>query len=164
MKVKSNSNIAMKQNSENAISKRDENVNKPPPLSQIHHTKINQRQDSSISSDSYSMISSPGYNSKTMETPLLKNSSRMKKSKNFNYQSPVDSFNMTTMHNKSMHRGGNEMPSKQQDSGISSESISQTSSSSGFNTSSKLMDTPLLAHALKLQTCKYSTEFTDNSE
>jgi atrial natriuretic peptide-converting enzyme len=139
--------MAMKQNSDNVNSKTDVNVNKPPPLSQIHHSKINQRQDSNISSDSYSMISSPGYNSKTMETPLLKNATRMKKSKNFNYQSSADSFKMTNM-NK------NDVSSKRQDSGISSESISQTSSSSGFN--SKLMDTPLLAHALKIPSRKYT--------
>lgn len=123
---------------------------KPPPLNQIHHSKINQRQDSNISSDSYSMMSSPGYNSKTMEAPLLQHAARMKKSKNLNSQN--NSFVMSNL-SKSIYRGGgNDVDSKRQESSISSESISQTSSSSGFN--SKLMDTPLLAHALKMQNCK----------
>jgi atrial natriuretic peptide-converting enzyme len=147
VKVKSNSNMAMNNNNKQQC----EN-SKPPPLS-FHHSKINQRQDSNISSDSYSMMSSPGYNSKTMETPLLKNTSRMKKSKNFNYQNNADSFNMSNM-NGNIQRGGCDVNSKRQDSSLSSESISQTSSSSGFNSNSCIKATDL--HALKMQTCELS--------
>lgn len=130
-------------------------IKKPPPLNQIHHSKINQRQDSNISSDSYSMMSSPGYNSKTMEAPLLQHAARMTKSKNLHGQN--NSFVMSNF-SKSIYRGG-EDDSKRQESSISSESISQTSSSSGFN--SKPMDTPLLAHALKLQSCESISCFYD---
>jgi corin len=121
------------------------NSNKPPPLSQIHHSKINQRQDSNISSDS--TMSSPGYNTKNMEAPLLQSASRMNKSKNIHHQNSTDSFIMSSL-NKTMHRGVN---SRRQDSSVSSDSFSQ-SSSPGFN--SKLLEAPLLAHAVKLHTCK----------
>lgn len=121
------------------------NTNKPPPLSQIHHSKINQRQDSNISSDS--MVSSPGYNTKTMEAPLLHHASRMNKSKHVRHQNS-DSFIMSSMNkNKAMHR----VQSKRQDSSVSSDSFSQ-SSGPGFN--SKLLEAPLLAHAVKLHACK----------
>lgn len=123
------------------------NSNKPPPLSQIHHSKINQRQDSNISSDS--MMSSPGYNTKNMDAPLLQNASRMNKSRNIHHQNSTDSFIMSSM-NRTAHRGVH--PSKRQDSSISSDSFSQ-SSSPGFN--SKLMEAPLLAHAVKLNTCMF---------
>lgn len=135
VKVRKSSSMAMS-------SQRD--IKKPPPLNQIHHTKINQRQDSSISSDSYSMMSSPGYNSKTMEAPLLQHAARMKKSKNLHHGQNNSAFAMSNL---------SKDDAKRQESSISSESISQTSSSSGFN--SKLMDTPLLAHALKLQSCEF---------
>lgn len=125
----------------------DMNSNKPPPLSQIHHSKINQRQDSNISSDS--MMSSPGYNTKNMDAPLLQNASRMNKSRNIHHQNSTDSFIMSSM-NRTAHRGVH--PSKRQDSSISSDSFSQ-SSSPGFN--SKLMEAPLLAHAVKLNTCMF---------
>lgn len=42
--------------------------NKPPPIT---YPRMQQRQDSTLSSDSYSISSSPGYNSKLMEAPLL---------------------------------------------------------------------------------------------
>lgn len=119
---------------------------KPPPLSQIHHSKINQRQDSNISSDS--MMSSPGYNTKNMDAPLLQNATRMNKSKNIHHHNSTDSFIMSNM-NRTVHRGVH--VSKRQDSSISSDSFSQTSSP-GFN--SKLMEAPLLAHAVKLHSCK----------
>ena len=121
------------------------NSNKPPPLSQIHHSKINQRQDSNISSDS--MMSSPGYNTKNMDAPLLQCASRMNKSKNIHHQNSTDSFIMSSL-NKTIHRGVN---SRWQDSSVSSDSFSQTSSP-GFN--SKLSEAPLLAHAVKLHTCE----------
>lgn len=124
------------------------NSNKPPPLSQIHHAKINQRQDSNISSDSYSMMSSPSYNTKNMDAPLLQNASRMNKSKNIHHQNSNDSFILSSM-NKSMHRGVHS--SKRHNSSISSDSFSQTSSP-GFN--SKLMEAQLLALTVKQHTCK----------
>lgn len=49
-------------------------TNLPPPLSAISqngNSKSNSRQDSNISSDSFSQNSSPSYTSKSMETPLL---------------------------------------------------------------------------------------------
>lgn len=63
---------------------------KPPPLMQVNTTsiqkspssnKVSIRQDSSISSDSFSQTSSPSYTTKTMETPLLPHSSRYCNSK-----------------------------------------------------------------------------------
>lgn len=126
----------------------DINSNKPPPLSQIHHSKINQRQDSNISSDS--MMSSPGYSTKNMDAPLLQNASRMNKSRNIHHQNSNDSFIMSNMSRdvqRSVHS------SKRQDSSICNDSICQTSCA-GFN--SKLLDAPLLAHAVKLHACKLS--------
>lgn len=122
------------------------NSRKPPPLNRIHHSKINQRQDSNISSDS--MMSSPGYNTKTMDAPLLQNASRMNKSKNIHHQHSTDSFIMSNM-SRGVQK--NVRDSKRQDSSISSDSFSQTSSP-GFN--SKLLEAPLLAHAVKLHTCE----------
>ena len=50
-------------------------TNLPPPLSSICQSTvpkpINVRQDSNVSSDSFSQTSSPSYTSKTMEAPLL---------------------------------------------------------------------------------------------
>lgn len=126
------------------ISRADENANKPPPLSQIHHSKINQRQDSNISSDS--MMSSPGYNTKTMDAPLLQNASRMNKSKIIHQQN-TDSFIMSNL-SRSASRGAHS--SKRLDSSLSNESFTQTSS-----LNSKLKEAPLLAHnVVKLHTCK----------
>lgn len=127
-----------------------------PTLNQINHAKINQRQDSNISSDSYSMMSSPSYNSKNnMEAPLLHSASKINKSKNHHQNSTdSDSFIMSSM-NKSFQRGscgagGAGIYAKRQDSGISS-SESQKSS-----INSKLLDAPLLAHAAKMSSCKFS--------
>lgn len=125
------------------------NGKRPPPLTQIHHTKINQRQDSNISSDSYSLMSSPGYNTKNMEVPLLQNASKINKSKNIHHQNSTDSFIMSNI-NRNVHHITNKV-NLRQDSNISSDSFSQTSSP-GYN--SKLMDAPLLAHAVKLHACK----------
>jgi corin len=97
---------------------------RPPPLT--HH--MNQRQDSSISSDSFSLMSSPGYNSKNMEVPLLQSSSKMNKQRMIHQNSIMKS--MRTKQN------------------TDSDSFSQTSSP-GYN--SKMIDAPLLANAqLKL--------------
>lgn len=56
-------------------------ANVPPPLQQViqrstSNNKISMRQDSSVSSDSFSQTSSPSYTTKTMETPLLPHISR----------------------------------------------------------------------------------------
>lgn len=133
-------------NNNNVI--RTSDCNKPPPLNQIHHAKINQRQDSNISSDSYSMMSSPGYSTKNMEAPLLQNVSKINKSKNI-HQISNDSFTLSNI-NKNSQRGcsGGSIYTRRQDSSISSDSFSQTSSPS-----SKLLDAPLLAHAAKMSSC-----------
>ncbi|XP_037034832.1 atrial natriuretic peptide-converting enzyme isoform X2 [Bradysia coprophila] len=110
---------------------------------QIHHPKLCSRQDSSVSSDSYSMTSSPGYNNKSMEAPLLQHASKINKSV-MRHQDSSDSFGMTSRYNFTGR------PNVRQDSNVSSDSFSQTSSP-GYNT--KLMDAPLLNHAaIKLQT------------
>lgn len=97
------------------------------------------------------MMSSPGYNTKNnMEAPLLQSASKMNKSKNHHQNSTdSDSFSM----NKSFQRGGNGGGGnygKRQDSGISS----CESQKSSIN--SKLLDAPLLAHAAKMSSCKFS--------
>lgn len=46
-------------------------VSKPPQSQQYNTGKVSVRQDSSVSSDSFSQTSSPSYTTKTMETPLL---------------------------------------------------------------------------------------------
>lgn len=124
-------------------------INRPPPLTQIHHSKMNQRQDSSISSDSCSVMSSPGYNSKNMEIPLLQNASKMNRSRGMHHQSSNDSFNMPSM--KNFHNVQAKVNIRQ-DSNISSDSFSQTSSP-GYNT--KLIEAPLLAHVVKKHACEY---------
>lgn len=134
---------------------RTSDCNKPPPLNQIHHGRINQRQDSTISSDSYSMMSSPGYSTKNMDAPLLQNVSKINKTKNIHHQNnnSNDSFILSNINNKNSQRGGS-IYTRRQDSSISSDSFSQTSSPS-----SKLLDAPLLAHAAKMSTCKYHLFF-----
>lgn len=134
-------------NSSNNNVVRTSDCNKPPPLNQIHHAKINQRQDSNISSDSYSMMSSPGYSTKNMEAPLLQNVSKINKSKNI-HQNSTDSFILSNINKNSQRGGVGSIYSKRQDSSISSDSFSQTSSPS-----SKLLDAPLLAHAAKMSSC-----------
>lgn len=116
------------------------NRNKPPP---IVYPKLQQRQDSTLSSDSYSISSSPGYNSKLMETPLLASAQSARKS-----QAPSVLQRQPLMDLAPMRFGsGNPaapMRGKmnfRQDSTISSDSFSQTSSP-GYN--SKLMEAPLL--------------------
>lgn len=116
---------------------------KAPSLSQMHHSKLTQRQDSSISSDSYSMTSSPGYNTKSMEAPLLQHAAKINKS-GIRHQDSNDSFGMTA-------RYISEAVAIRQDSNVSSDSFSQTSSP-GYNT--KLIEAPLIAHAVKLHTSK----------
>lgn len=102
------------------------------------------RQDSTISNDSLSMTSSPGYNSKNMEAPLLQHAARINR-KNNNLMSSsnesADSFGMTSRY---VHSVRNTL---RQDSTISNDSFSQTSSP-GYNT--KLSEQPLLAHTIKI--------------
>lgn len=115
---------------------------------QIHHPKLCNRQDSSVSSDSYSMTSSPGYNNKSMEAPLLQHASKINKSV-MRHQDSSDSFGMTSRYN---FTGRN----VRQDSNVSSDSFSQTSSP-GYNT--KHMDAPFLNHAaIKLHTSKFAVQ------
>lgn len=143
--------------SNNNVRTSDCNSNKPPSLNQIHHAKINQRQDSNISSDSYSMMSSPGYSTKNMEAPLLQNVSKINKSKNIHHQNSTDSFIMANI-NKTIQRGGGTcggsvsgggLYSRRQDSSISNDSFNRA-----MSTNSKLLDAPLLAHAAKMNSCK----------
>ncbi|XP_059616149.1 uncharacterized protein LOC132261342 [Phlebotomus argentipes] len=122
-------------------------LNKPPPLAKITH-----RQDSSISSDSFSVTSSPGYNVKSMETPLLHHTAKIGRSSMVKMpqgDSGPDSFNMTTRNQKSIN--------VRQDSNVSSDSFSQTSSP-GY--SSKLLDTPLLTNH-KINALKQNFKGTD---
>lgn len=113
---------------------------------QIHHPKLCNRQDSSVSSDSYSMTSSPGYNNKSMEAPLLQHASKINKSV-MRHQDSSDSFGMTSRYNFTGR------VNVRQDSNVSSDSFSQTSSP-GYNT--KHMDAPLLNHAaIKLHSSKF---------
>lgn len=135
-------------------------AHKPPPLTQVHHTKINQRQDSNISSDSCSFASSsPGYNSKSMEVPLLQYAPKINNKTGIRHQDSNDSFNMITRNGMCVNGSGastgigssGKKINVRQDSNISSDS--QTSSP-GYNT--KLMEAPLLAHACKLPSSKFS--------
>lgn len=133
--------------------------NKPPP---IVYPKLHQRQDSNLSSDSFSVTSSPGYNSKNlMDVPLLQNASRINKSGEgagagagigvgVRHQELVDGFNLNGSRFAALTSSGmgnTVLPPPRnkygcrQDSNISSDSFSQTSSPS-YN--SKQMEAPLL--------------------
>lgn len=150
---------------------------------QQHHSKLTQRQDSSISSDSYSLTSSPGYNTKSMEAPLLQYAAKINKSSGMrHHQDPSggggDGFGinanarLTGFNNRDLvggggvgagassmggaaigtfGNGGGGRGAIRQDSNVSSDSFSQTSSP-GYN--SKLIDAPLIAHAVKLHSSK----------
>lgn len=116
------------------------NRNKPPP---IVYPKLQQRQDSTLSSDSYSISSSPGYSSKLMETPLLAAAQSTRKS---TAPSVVQRQPLMDLAPTRFGIGGQSTPSRgkmnfRQDSTISSDSFSQTSSP-GYNP--KLMEAPLL--------------------
>lgn len=108
--------------------------NKPPP---IVYPKMQQRQDSTLSSDSYSISSSPGYNSKMMETPLLAAAQTSRKSAAPGRQ-PLMDLPSSRLGQSTAGRGKLNF---RQDSTISSDSFSQTSSP-GYNP--KLMEAPLL--------------------
>lgn len=140
------------------------NMHKPPPLNQVHQSKVNQRQDSNISSDSFSATSSPGYSNKNMEAPLLQHTSKMNRSTMRNHQllhqqgNPNTAINaispdtkQPSLQQESLNpaaiRSVPPRVSMRQDSSISSDSFSQTSSPS-YNT--KIMEAPLLSHAAKM--------------
>lgn len=111
-----------------------------------------QRQDSNLSSDSYSITSSPGYNSKSMEVPLLYHAARINKSAAAINNHNGDSITGRTSNgSRSNGAPSGECVSNRQDSIISSDSFSLTSSP-GYNT--KLIETPLIAHTDKLHTSK----------
>ncbi|KAM8714226.1 hypothetical protein ACLKA7_014377 [Drosophila subpalustris] len=120
------------------------NRNKPPP---IVYPKLQQRQDSTLSSDSYSISSSPGYSSKLMETPLLSAAQSTRKTP---APSVVQRQPLMDLAPSRFGIGGGQQstatPTRgklnfRQDSTISSDSFSQTSSP-GYNP--KLMEAPLL--------------------
>ncbi|KAL1398008.1 hypothetical protein pipiens_009294 [Culex pipiens pipiens] len=153
------------------------NIQKPPPLNQVHHSKVNQRQDSNISSDGFSIASSPGYNNKNMEAPLLQHTSKMNRStmrghalqpkqlpspQQQQQQSPQQQLQQSPVNPQDSKQSSTDslnpaavttvrsIPprvSMRQDSSISSDSFSQTSSPS-YNT--KIMEAPLLSHAAKM--------------
>lgn len=140
--------------------------NRPPPLRKIQSVKMSQRQDSILSSDSFSLSSSPGYNSKNvMEVPLLQHGSKMSNTIAPQQTIPGDDVDnlgpMVSLGSVGIglkgsmsSKAGKKIPPKvniRQDSIISSDSFSQTSSP-GYN--SKLMETPLLASAAKLHNVK----------
>lgn len=108
-------------------------------------SKLNHRQDSTLSSDSFSMTSSPGFNTKNMEAPLLQHSSRIIRSNCVSKNDTVDGFNMT-----SRFMGNGRKPNLRQDSNVSSDS---QASSPGYN--SKMSEQPLLAQAIKINARKY---------
>lgn len=118
---------------------------------QIHRqiVQIN-HQDSILSTDSFSLSSSPGYSSQsTMDAPLLQHGLKMSST-----AAPAELDNLGPI--VSMSGGGSgkrkKIPPKvniRQDSNISSDSFSQTSSP-GYNSAKQLMETPLLANAAKL--------------
>lgn len=110
------------------------------------NAKTNQRQDSSISSDSFSMTSSPGFNTKapTMEVPLLQHA--IKRSNNrINVPDTIDG---TTFPGTKYNFPGR--PAVRHDSTMSNDSVSQTSSP-GYTTK---LEQPLLAQAVKIHASK----------
>lgn len=114
--------------------------------SQIAHSKLNQRQDSSISNDSFSLNSSPSYTPKNLDAPLLGNAAKKNQTSFLNGQ-VENSSNVLT--NRYPFPGRS---TQRQDSTLSNDSFSQTSSP-GYNT--KLLEQPLLAHSVKLHASKF---------
>lgn len=120
--------------------------NQKPP-----HAKINQRQDSTISSDSFSMTSSPGFNTKppNMEAPLLQHAT-----KRYNNRiNPPDTVDGTALAGAKYNFPGR--PAVRHDSTLSSDSVSQTSSP-GYNTK---LEQPLLAQAVRIHASKLRNQF-----
>lgn len=106
------------------------------------HAKINQRQDSTLSSDSFSMTSSPGFNTKVpnMDVPLLQHATK----RNNNRINPPDTVDGTAIASGKYNFPGR--PAMRHDSTLSNDSVSQTSSP-GYNTK---LEQPLLAQAVKI--------------
>lgn len=115
--------------------------------SQIAHTKITQRQDSSISNDSFSLNSSPSYNTKNSDVQQLAQSSKNNRTSCLNGQEAT----INISENKYYYAG---KATLRQDSTISNDSFSQTSSPS-YNT--KQLEQPLLAHHAKIHASKSYT-------
>lgn len=115
--------------------------------SQIAHTKLTQRQDSSISNDSLSLNSSSSYNTKNSEIPLFVNSLKNNRTSCLIGQemknNSADGF-LTNLTGRTTLR---------QDSTISNDSFSQNSSPS-YTT--KQLEQPLLAHTTKIHASKRS--------
>lgn len=110
----------------------------------MNHIKLNQRQDSSISSDSFSMTSSPGYNTKNIEAPLLQNAAKINRTSCLNNNRDI---NDTRRKNQLSTR-----TTMRQDSSLSDESFSQISNPVYNN---KLQEQPLLKNNVKIHACKF---------
>lgn len=115
--------------------------------SQIAHTKLTQRQDSSISNDSFSLNSSPSYNTKNGSDPSPPiNASKNSRTSCLNNNPDVAASNSTS---KYYFPNGTAL---RQDSTISNDSFSQTSSPS-YNV--RHLEQPLLAHAADAHASKH---------
>lgn len=121
--------------------------------SQIAHAKLTQRQDSNISTDSFSLNSSPSYNTKNLDAPLLANAAKTNRTSCLNGQDGVNHGNDSFTTNKYPMNGRKTI---RQDSVISNDSFNQTSNP---NYNAKLLEKPLIAHNAKL----HSSEFKMNS-
>lgn len=121
--------------------------------SQIAHAKLTQRQDSSISTDSFSLNSSPSYNTKNLEAPLLANAAKNNRTSCLNGQDGVNHGNDSFTTNKYPMNGRKTF---RQDSVISNDSFNQTSNP---NYNAKLLEQPLIAHNAKL----HASEFKMNN-
>lgn len=132
-----NNNITNNNNNKwNVLYNLNNNNNKKAEIV-INDTKMKQqkRQDSNLS-DSFSITSSPGYNSKSMEAPLLQYAAKINKNK-LSHQNSSDSFIMMTT-----RYSCEPIPNGRQDSSLSSDSFSQISSP-GCN-SSRTLESALL--------------------
>lgn len=118
--------------------------------SQIAHTKLTQRQDSSISNDSFSLKSSPSYNTKNSDVPFLANSLKNNRTSCLIGQEMTSNSADGFLTNKYPFPGRTTL---RQDSTISNDSFSQTSSPSY---TSKHLEQPLLAHSAKIHASKLS--------
>lgn len=118
----------------------------------INDTKMKQqkRQDSNLSNDSFSITSSPGYNSKGMEAPLLQYAAKINKNK-LHHQNSSDSFIMMTT-----RYSCEPIPNGRQDSSLSSDSFSQISSP-GYN-SSRTLESSLLPSMKRFCNGEYSLD------
>lgn len=110
-----------------------------------HHPT--QRQDSTLSSDSFAASYSPGFSNRSMEQPLLPQRA-----------TAAQRAGMAAVHKGGGGGGGGTMrhASLRQNSNHSSDSVSVTSSP-GYNT--QLIESPLIAHTDKLHTSKISASF-----